>query len=277
MAEKRGPQRLLGGFEWFQISVDKRKDSYPSHWHDFYEFEWVRNGSFVHCMNDNETLLKAGNLILCTTSDIHSLIVEQGEVELVTVHFDESYLTETSKKAIGSLKTREFSFDEGTIKILNDIFDVLFDINANKFAYKKENIKNRIETVLLYCLEADTGEGARLSGVMEAVGYIDNNFRDNITLEAAAQIAGMSRGAFSSEFHKKMGATFQEYIIKRRIKWASTLLKHTELNVTQIAYDSGFHSHSHFSHSFKKHKGTAPMLYREKYLATTKAKNEQNT
>ncbi|MBQ8203976.1 MAG: helix-turn-helix domain-containing protein [Clostridia bacterium] len=270
MSHKRGPERLVGGFEWFRIDADRRSDSYPSHWHDFYEFEWVRKGAFVHCMNDNETLLKTGNLVLCTTSDIHSLIVDRGEVELITVHFDESYLTDTSKKAISSLKNREFSFDEKTVRTLDDIFDVLSDIQANKFSNKKENIKNRIETILLYCVEADAGEKAKLSGVMEAVGFIDSNFRENISLEKASGIAGLSRGAFSAEFHKKMGCTFQEYLIKKRIKWACTLLKHTELNVTQVAFDSGFHSHSHFSHSFKKHKGTAPLTYRENYLKSVK-------
>ena len=271
MANKKTPDRLAGGFEYFKISQDKRSEDYPCHWHDFYEFEWLRRGSFIHRMNDNETLLNAGDLVLCTTTDIHSLEVDRGRIEIITMHFDDSYLTATSKKAINSLKNREFSFDEKTVKIIDDIFSVLFDLQENKFINKKENIKNRIETILLYCIEADSDKKQKLSGLMEAIGYIDNNFRESISLEAAAKIAGLSRGAFSATFHKEMGVTFQEYLINKRIKWASTLLINTDLNITQIAFDSGFRSHSHFNHSFKTNKGVSPAVYREKHL-----KNSEN-
>ena len=270
MSNKKAPERLKGGIEGFQISRDNRSVSFPCHWHDFYEFEWLKRGSFIHRMNDNETLLNGGDLVLCTTTDIHSLEVDRGDIQLITVHFDENYLTETSKKVINSLKNREFSFEEKTAKIIDDIFETLFDIRDNKFKNKSENIKNRIETILLYCLESDSDKKQKLSGFMEAIGYIDNNFRENISLEAAAKIAGLSRGAFSATFHKEMGITFQEYLIKKRIKWASTLLKSTELNITQIAFDSGFRSHSHFSHSFKANKGVSPAVYREKHLKSDK-------
>ena len=143
-------------------------------------------------------------------------------------------------------------------------------MQENKFINKKENIKNRIETILLYCVEADSDKKQKLSGFMEAIGYIDNNFRESISLEAAAKIAGLSRGAFSATFHKEMGVTFQEYLINKRIKWASTLLINTDLNITQIAFDSGFKSHSHFSHSFKANKGVSPAAYREKHLKFSK-------
>ena len=268
MSNKKAPERLKGGIEGFQISRDNRSVSFPCHWHDFYEFEWLKRGSFIHRMNDNETLLNSGDLVLCTTTDIHSLEVDRGALELITVHFDENHLTPTSKNAINALKNREFSFDKKTAIIIDGIFETLFDISNDKFKNKSENIKNRIETILLYCLEADDDKNQKLSGFMEAIGYIDNNFRENISLEAAAKIAGLSRGAFSATFHKEMGITFQEYLIKKRIKWASALLKSTELNVTQIAFDSGFRSHSHFSHSFKAKKGLSPAAYREKHLKT---------
>ena len=270
MAGKKTPDRLAGGFEYFKISQDKRSEDYPCHWHDFYEFQWSTKGKFIHSMNDTETLLSEGNLVLCTTADLHSLNVSLGEIELVVMHFDESYLTPTSKKIINALKNRQFSFDEKTVRIINDIFDVLFDLQDGKFANKKENIKNRIETILLYCVEADNNEKNKISGFMESIGYIDNNFRENISLENAAKIAGLSRGGFSAAFHKQMGVTFQEYLINKRIKWAATLLKTTDLNVTQIAFNSGFRSHSHFSHTFKANKGVSPAVYREKHLKSDK-------
>ncbi len=265
MAEKKHPQRLLiedGGFHISNSILDK---GYPCHWHDFYEFEWVISGSCIHHMNDNERLIKKGDLLFCTTTDIHTFEPTDESIVLCTVHFDSHHLTETSKRIINSLNNRVFSFDEKTVEILNDIFTFMAELEKSDFSNKKENIKNRIEAILLYCAEAD-GEGEKKKGgFLEAVGYIDNNFREPITLLKAAKLAGFSAGAFSGVFHEKMGVTFQEYLVTKRLKWAATMLKSTELNITQIAYDSGFNSHSHFSHTFKDKYGISPAAYRSKY------------
>ncbi len=265
MAEKKHPQRLLIEDGGFHISNSVLDNGYPCHWHDFYEFEWVISGSCIHHMNDNERLIKKGDLLFCTTTDIHTFEPTDESIVLCTVHFDSHHLTETSKRIINSLNNRVFSFDEKTVGILNDIFSFMAQLGEGEFSNKKENIKNRIEAILLYCAEADGEWEKKKGGFLDAVGYIDNNFREPITLLKAAKLAGFSAGAFSGVFHEKMGVTFQEYLVTKRLKWAATMLKSTELNITQIAYDSGFNSHSHFSHTFKDKYGISPAAYRNKH------------
>lgn len=273
MKNKQHPKRLLiedGGFSSWNVTIN---DGYPAHWHDFYEFEWVKSGSCVHRINDRERILKEGDFIFCTTADIHEIVPLNSNENLIftTAHFDGRFLTETSKKIIYSLKSREFGFDAKTRRAVYSVLSELLDISKKDCSLKTEIIKNRIETLLLYCAEAD-GDFAKKSyksGLLNAIGYIDNNFRTHITLSCVAQIAGFSSGAFSAVFHEKMGVTFQEYLVAKRLKWAATLLKSTEYNVTQIAYDSGFNSHSHFSHSFKKKYGISPAEFRRT--------NEENT
>lgn len=273
MKSKQHPKRLLiedGGFNIQNVTIN---DGYPAHWHDFYEFELVKSGSCIHRINDEEHTLQKGDMIFCTTADIHEIVRRNTDENLsfTTVHFDGRFLSDTSKKIIYSLNGRDFIFDTKARRAISTGFSAMFDIARGKFSNKSDNITNRIEALLLYCAEADNDfkKFDRKSGLLKAIGYIDNNFRTPITLYSVAQIAQLSSGAFSAAFHENLGVTFQEYLVAKRLKWAATLLKSTEYNVTQIAYDSGFNSHSHFSHSFKKKYGISPAEFRMTYEKNT--------
>ncbi len=266
MAGKKYPDRLLsndGEFSGYHTTI--RKD-YPCHWHNYYEFEYIRNGEYIHIVNGRRRLLGKGALVFCTSSDIHAIEVPD-VAYLSTIHFTENHLTETSRRIINSLKSRDFSFDDETFGVVRDMIFQLHSLQKNEYPNNLDFIKNRIEAVLLYCAAFDeqTETEAKNNNLMDAVGYIDSNFREPITLEKAANLAGLSKGAFSAVFRKKIGVTFQDYIIKKRLNWASTLLKSTELNITEIAYNSGFRSHSHFSSMFKKVFGISPLDYRDKH------------
>ncbi len=274
MGTKKHPDRLLSNDgEFFGYHSTIRKD-YPCHWHNFYEFEYIRDGEYIHIVNGKRRILGKGDLVFCTSSDVHAIEVPD-VAYLSTIHFTENHLTETSRRIINSLKSRDFSFDDETFGVVRDMIFQLHSLQKNEYPNNLDFIKNRIEAVLLYCAAFDgqTETEAKNNNLMDAVWYIDRNFREPVTLEKAANLAGLSKGAFSASFHKQMGVTFQEYLINKRIKWASTLLKTTEFNVTQIAFDSGFRSHSHFSHSFKANKGVSPTVYRKKHLKN--AENEQ--
>ena len=263
MANKKYPDRLLseGEFYGYHTTVSK---NFPCHWHNYYEFEYIRNGEYIHIVNGQKRRLKKGDLVFCTTSDIHSIEVTD-KAYISTIQFEEKYLTDTSKKIINSLKSRDFTFSDEDAKQVKETIFQLYDLKDEAKPLRLDNIRNRIETLLLYCAAEDGQNETRSNNLMNAVGFIDSNFREPITLQTAANLAGLSKGAFSSIFRKKIGVTFQDYIISKRLKWSETLLKSSELNVTQIAYNSGFRSHSHFSSTFKKIYGISPLDYREKH------------
>ena len=264
MASKQYPTRisnLNGEFYGYHIAMRK---NYPSHWHTFYEFEYIRSGEYVHIVNNKKRLLSKGDLVFCTTSDIHA--IEVADVAYIsTIQFTENHLTETSKKIIRSLKSRDFSFDDKTAMLVREMIFQLNSFQANALPNNSDFIKNHIETILLYCAAADGIEDVKSDALAESVGYIDSNFRDPITQEQLATMTGLSTGAFSAAFHKKIGVTFQNYLIQKRLKWAATLLKTSTFTVTEIAFNSGFRSHSHFSSMFKKVYGMSPLDYRIKY------------
>ena len=59
------------------------------------------------------------------------------------------------------------------------------------------------------------------------------------------------------------GMSLHQYVLQRRLTRAAELLITTQLPVSEIAVNLGFHSASHFSGFFKKATGTTPAQYRK--------------
>ncbi|WP_074435132.1 helix-turn-helix domain-containing protein [Bacteroides timonensis] len=64
-------------------------------------------------------------------------------------------------------------------------------------------------------------------------------------------------------FKKACGSTIFQFINRLRIEKACSLLKNTDLSITQIAYQVGFNSLAHFNNQFKKFARTLPGVYRK--------------
>jgi AraC-like DNA-binding protein len=54
-----------------------------------------------------------------------------------------------------------------------------------------------------------------------------------------------------------------EYHIRLKIRRACRLLKQTDLNITEIAFRSGFEDSNYFARQFRKIMGVSPSLYRK--------------
>ncbi|MGN4963624.1 AraC family transcriptional regulator [Aeromonas dhakensis] len=80
-------------------------------------------------------------------------------------------------------------------------------------------------------------------------------------LDELANIAGMSRTAFTSKFRKLAGYSVNEYIRIWRFSLAIERMVANKEKISQIAFDLGYESESAFSTAFKKCMGTSPKRY----------------
>ena len=96
------------------------------------------------------------------------------------------------------------------------------------------------------------------------IDYIEAYLDTDLSLEAMAKQAGMSRYYFASQFKQAMGISPYQYVVRQRLKRARKLLEEKQRSLLQIALDCGFASQSHFNKVFRQHVGTTPKKYREK-------------
>ncbi len=96
--------------------------------------------------------------------------------------------------------------------------------------------------------------------------YALNHFKQKISLDEVAEVAGMSSNAFCRYFKSRTGKTFSQFLIEIRVGHACKLLIENNLNVKQICYESGFHNFAGFHKYFKQITGKSPLNYQRAYL-----------
>jgi AraC-like DNA-binding protein/ligand-binding sensor protein len=107
-------------------------------------------------------------------------------------------------------------------------------------------------------------ENAEPPMISRAKKYIQENQAEEISLGQVAKAVNASTFYFCKMFKKSVGVNFTEYVCRLRIESAKNLLLNPNLRVSEIAYQVGFQSLTHFNRVFKKTVGEAPTEYRAK-------------
>ena len=94
--------------------------------------------------------------------------------------------------------------------------------------------------------------------------YIDANLDSELPLETLSQIASYSPFHFHRVFKMITNETLNNYITRRRIEKAATLLLHKKgITISDLATQFGFSSISAFTRAFKKYYGESPTAFRK--------------
>lgn len=100
---------------------------------------------------------------------------------------------------------------------------------------------------------------------------LEQSLRQNLahqwTVDEMAALMGLGTTAFTEKVKRYTGFSPQNYLINLRITEAIRMLKGQQVNVTDIALDTGFYSSQHFSTTFKKLTGYTPGEFRKKEFA----------
>lgn len=97
--------------------------------------------------------------------------------------------------------------------------------------------------------------------------YIDNHFKENLSLDQLAQLAHVNKYYLSHAFQKEFGTSPISYLISRRVEESRFLLRETDHSLSLIAQMLGFSSPSYFSQCFRRVEGISPMDYRRQKQA----------
>ena len=93
--------------------------------------------------------------------------------------------------------------------------------------------------------------------------YVEENLADDISLETAADFAGVSSFYLSKLFKEEKGETFINYISDKRLEKSRQLLEQTELSIKEITAEVGYNDQNYFSRIFKSKYGLSPKEYRK--------------
>lgn len=96
----------------------------------------------------------------------------------------------------------------------------------------------------------------------QMVAYLNEHISEDISLQTLAEVFHLNPSYVSQYFKKETGMNYSTYLSELRMQKAKKLLRMTDLSITQIAEQAGFHDYRLFSRTFKQAAGVTPSQYR---------------
>jgi AraC-like DNA-binding protein/ligand-binding sensor protein len=102
--------------------------------------------------------------------------------------------------------------------------------------------------------------------ITRAKAFIEEHHTEDIRLGDVARAVCTSPFYFCKIFKKATGINFTDYLSRVRVERSKNLLLNPNLRVSEIAYEVGFQSLTHFNRVFKRIVGQSPTDYREQLI-----------
>jgi AraC-like DNA-binding protein/ligand-binding sensor protein len=187
------------------------------------------------------------------------------------------------KKIIGYLLTGEVATDKPTperftrmIRKLRE-WQVDFDESQLWTAYfstrvmSPEQYHSILELLTIFArhlsLIADQlilrSENSEPPNINRACEFINEHLTEPLELKQVAERANLSSCYFCKKFKESTGLTFTNYLARTRVAAAKELLVNPQVRISEIAFEVGFQSLTHFNRVFKEISGQSPTQYRE--------------
>ena len=155
---------------------------------------------------------------------------------------------------------------EGLTEGADDFLTKPFNIEILLLRMKKliENGYNKFNTYIDPSPSSITITSLDEKLIDKAIKYVEDNMsRSELSVEELSKELGMSRVHLYKKLLAITGKTPIEFIRVIRLKRAAQLLRESQQNVSEIAYQVGFNNPKYFSKYFKEEFGELPSVFQE--------------
>ena len=257
-----------GSYGLLLVKSHPRRE-FPTHRHDFYEFEVLVRGSLCNTVNGKSEVVAPGDFWCLSPDEVHRVTPLSDDVLIYNISVQASAAAEPIRKAVA-----RFSFpsagrlSEEKLSALVAIYDVLFRDSRAGGEDEALRVGSLCHYVLLSLLGAvnrsllPTVPKGAMQYVLRATAIVREEYQRDLRLGEVAERLGISSGYLSSIISECLGSTFKEYLTATRVRRAMALLAGTTDTVTEVAFASGFGSFSAFERMFSRLCGMTPKEYR---------------
>jgi AraC-like DNA-binding protein len=97
------------------------------------------------------------------------------------------------------------------------------------------------------------------------INHLEKHYKDEVDIEHLANLSRLSKSQFHRSFKKLFRMTPLQFVLKIRLQSSLKLLKNTLLNISEVAFESGFNDQNYFARCFSKTFKCTPTEYRKKF------------
>lgn len=256
-------------FKFFLFEGSQGNYVREKHWHTSVEIFAVMEGSLVFYLNEEKHPLKAGELMIVNSNEVHS-IESPGEnqtavLQIPLKQFEDYFTAHRFIRFSGTLPEA----DRKLGKLICEMYQLYIE-RGNGYEFKIRAFYYDV----LYMLVNDyrvskAGEqevrySRRLDALSRITTYMREHYQEELKLTEIASMFGYSDAYLSRMFQKYANINFKTYLQDIRMTYAYRELLNTDKTISQIAMDNGFSSNRAFSREFQKRYGILPSELKRK-------------
>ena len=252
----------------------------PPHTHEFIELVYIREGNAFHKIDGVAYELSRGDMLFIGCGSTHAYDASEGS-SYVNICFSpevmaDAIITRENAPALLAL----CAFDEmrgeknaGVVRFfgteraeVEQTLSMMLSEQEGGLAYREKVIESCVSILFAKMLRKTEPHGTpSADGFWEELrAYIDENLSETLTLSALAKKSFYNPSYFSRRFRDKFGVSLTEYVGRRRILLAISLLSETSRSVDEIAALCGFSDRSSFYHAFARYTKSTPAEFRKR-------------
>lgn len=253
------------------------------HFHTYFEAFYVYEGTCRHCVDGDERLLKMGDFCIVPPGVSHRISVQDQSIVIVMILSSEiientfknpTYYKDNQLSAF-FLKNIHYSsgsdylmFHTGNDHELKDIVIQMILESTNKYQEYDAILSayfslffGKLLRFYESTIDFPKRDSRKDAAAYDITAYIQEHHTD-ISLRKLADRYHYTPEYTSRFIKEATGQTFSEILIDARMKHAVSLLKSTNLPVSQVAYQVGYENTENFIRIFKKRYQKTPNAYR---------------
>lgn len=249
-------------------------NEFTEHRHADIEFHYCVEGSFDIIIDKQRYHLTKGDMALIGSGISHAVPTPDSSRLVLTGILGVSFLKKQFNNFLSS------SFCAKVINLLDENknhTDLLNALNESVLLYPMRThdrehllLTSNLFKICAFLLDELTNKTTKeenvdlraIANIEKALELIYYNYKDDISVDDAANISGYGKSNFCKIFKHTTGTSFHQALNKHRINVACGLLTQTALSVTDIAQEVGFGETKTFCRVFRELKNLTPTEYR---------------
>ena len=256
--------------------IDPAESVYPRVMHshkDFVELILVRSGVSKYFIGDRQQYVCPGDLIVYNSGVMHDESVwAEHTLSIYCIAVGGLAMPGLRKNAIIPDSAPPVYACEACLPVLERLCEMMFDALCAGTSQSEQFAQLLMEAFLAKVLPRLTGlesnEGTEEEHILGARirAYLDEHYTEPIDLPDIAEALHMSTHYMAHVFKRIFGYSPMNFLLRRRIGEAQTLLITTDLPITEIGERVGYETTSYFSTQFTRQVGMSPKKYRKTYI-----------
>lgn len=239
--------------------------------HDYFELYFLIDGRRSFFLGDRAFNIKGRAFCIIPPFSMHKTSGES--YKRININVSPKLLSKRELSFLTSLAERAvFSLDG---ERYDHLIQLLWEASGIVIPDSEEEGRVSLAFVhtIIYMLEnaallpidhsARVKDGAPDTLMLEVATYLNEHYREPLTLEEISEHFYISKNSLSEKFKEAMSCTVMQYLAFLRLSRAKELLQTTELGMEKIAEMCGYSSPNYFSLIFKKSVGISPRGYRK--------------